>query len=188
MNLIVSISLHSQSAVDDIGDLGEYFRETLHASEPAQEAMATHLEMIVANLTSCSRQVADVAVNWDESYARMAAMSLSFSRRSPPAFGVFVDGTTLFRSHAVDARLHEICYDLKEIYSAMGLATGALDDRQVRLEVPPPSPPEKFISEADFADGMSLLVRRLEESVGDAGGAQGPMDDAMACPPSGQCV
>ena len=153
--------------------------------------MATHLEMIVANLTSCSRQVADVAVNWDESYARMAAMSLSFSRRSPPAFGVFADDTTtLVRSAAVDARLHEICYDLKEIYSAMGLATGALDDRQARLEVAPPSPPEKFISEADFADGMSLLVRRFQESGVDAAGgahSQAPVDDAMACPP-GQCV
>lgn len=178
-----------QRAVDDIRDLGEYFRETLHASEPAQEEMAVLFEAIITNLESCSQQVSNIAVNWDESWARMSAMATSFSRRSPPAAGVFVEDTKLFSSAAVNARLHEICYDLKEIYSAMGLATGALDDRQTRLEPPPPTPPEKLIKgDFDFADGMTLLVRRLDEAVVGGGGKRSERVDDSTPGKLGQCV
>lgn len=141
----------------------------------------------MTNLESCSQQVSNIAVNWDESWARMTAMATSFSRRSPPAFGVFVDDTALFSSAAVDARLHEICYDLKEIYSAMGLATGALDDHQTRLEVAPPTPPEKLISDVDFGDGMTLLVRRQDEAVVATAGKQSKCEDSGPRP-LGQCV
>ena len=111
-----------------IRDLSEYITTLGFIPEETQENFTHHVEPVLANLEYCDKFIGDLAIRWDDVWARLKAMSSCLSREVPTADGVFVEGTEPFQPKQVDDKMDNLAALLRDIYTSKGLSTETIDN------------------------------------------------------------
>ena len=96
-------------------------------SEECTEYLNHWTEPILANLEFCDKFLSDLAVRWDDAWARLKAMSSSLGREVPTAAGVFMEGAEMYTPLLIDERMDDLCSRLRAMYVAKGLSTETID-------------------------------------------------------------
>ena len=115
-------------AGDAMRDLMDYIATLGFISEELQENFTQQVEPVLANLEYCDKFIGDLAIRWDDVWARLKAMSSCLGREVPTADGVFVEGTEPFQPRQVDNKMDHLAELLREIYSSKGISTETIDN------------------------------------------------------------
>ncbi len=117
-----------QLAAEAIRTLCEYIAPLAYISEETQDNFTHQVEPVLANLEYSEKFIVDLAVRWDDVWARLKAMSSCLGREVPTADGVFVEGTEPFQPKQVDDRMDNLAALLRDIYASKGLSTETIDN------------------------------------------------------------
>ncbi len=96
-------------------------------SEETHEYLSHRIDPILVNLEYCERWLGDLAVRWDDAWARLKAISSSLGREVPTAAGVYAEGAELFMPTMIDERIEGLMQCLRAMYIALGLSTDMID-------------------------------------------------------------